>query len=152
MAFLRMTDVELAGKRVLVRQDLNVPVKDGRVTGDARIRAGLPTLRHALDAGARVMVMSHLGRPTEGRFEDAYSMAPVAARLGELLGDDRPAGARPDDHHLALGAKVAAVVGELGDPDVGVGRVGQHHGEVHATAPMAPATTALMGSRSARSR
>lgn len=87
---LRMQDVDLAGKRVLIREDLNVPIADGRVTSDARIRAALPTLRAALDAGAAVMVMSHLGRPTEGQPVPEYSLAPVAARLGELLNRDVP--------------------------------------------------------------
>jgi phosphoglycerate kinase len=81
-----MSDLDLAGKRVLIRQDLNVPVKDGRVSSDARIRAALPTLKQALDAGARVIVMSHLGRPSEGEYDEAFSMAPVAAHLGGLLG------------------------------------------------------------------
>ncbi len=79
-----MTDLDLAGKRVLIREDLNVPIKDGVVTSDARIRAALPTIRHALAAGAKVMVMSHLGRPTEGEYNQNYSMAPVAKRLGDL--------------------------------------------------------------------
>jgi phosphoglycerate kinase len=86
MKYLRMVDLDLKGKRVLIREDLNVPVQDGVVTSDARIRASLPTIRHALDAGARVLVMSHLGRPEEGMFDAALSLAPVAARLSELLG------------------------------------------------------------------
>jgi len=90
MSIVRMTDLDLAGKRVLIRQDLNVPVADGRVTSDQRILASLPTLRHALDAGAAVMVMSHLGRPSEGHFVESESLAPVARRLGELLGRDVP--------------------------------------------------------------
>ena len=85
-----MTDLDLAGKRVLIREDLNVPIKDGVVTSDARIRAALPTIRHALAAGAKVMVMSHLGRPTEGEYNQNYSMAPVAKRLGDLLGRTIP--------------------------------------------------------------
>ncbi|TVQ47108.1 MAG: phosphoglycerate kinase [Gammaproteobacteria bacterium] len=86
MAVLRMRDLELAGRRVLIRQDLNVPVRDGRVSSDARLLASLPTIREALEKGARVMLLSHLGRPVEGEFDEAYSLAPVAARLGELLG------------------------------------------------------------------
>ena len=86
MAVLRMTDLDLAGQRVLIRQDLNVPVKDGVVTSDQRIVASLPTLRAALQAGAAVMVMSHLGRPKEGSWSAEDSLAPVATRLGELLG------------------------------------------------------------------
>ncbi len=86
MTIVRMSDLDLAGKRVLIRQDLNVPVADGKVTSDLRITASLPTLKAALDAGAAVMVMSHLGRPKEGVWSEADSLAPVAARLGELLG------------------------------------------------------------------
>ncbi|QCO67176.1 phosphoglycerate kinase [Luteimonas yindakuii] len=85
MSILRMTDLDLTGKRVLVRQDLNVPIEDGRITSDQRIVASLPTLKHALDQGAAVMVMSHLGRPTEGSWSEADSLAPVAAHLGTLL-------------------------------------------------------------------
>lgn len=83
---LQMNKLDLAGKRVLIREDLNVPIADGRVTSTARIDAALPTLQQALAAGAAVMVMSHLGRPTEGRFEEKFSMAPVAACLSEKLG------------------------------------------------------------------
>ncbi|MGF1642918.1 MAG: phosphoglycerate kinase [Thiotrichales bacterium] len=86
MAFKRMTDLDLAGKRVLIREDLNVPVKAGKVTSDARIRASLPTIEHAMKAGAKVMLMSHLGRPTEGEFSAENSMQPVADHLAELLG------------------------------------------------------------------
>ena len=88
MNVLAMTDLDLAGRRVLVREDLNVPIKDGRVTSDARLRAALPTLRQAVRAGARVMVISHLGRPKEGDHDPALSLAPVAHRLGELLEQD----------------------------------------------------------------
>lgn len=84
--FIRMTDLDLAGKRVFIRADLNVPVKDGKVTSDARITASLPTIAHALKAGARVMVTSHLGRPTEGEFKPEDSLAPVAAVMSEKLG------------------------------------------------------------------
>ena len=80
-----MTDQALAGKRVLIREDLNVPIKDGVVTSDARIKAALPTIKLALQAGAKVILMSHLGRPTEGQYEDSYSMKPVAAYLSDLL-------------------------------------------------------------------
>jgi phosphoglycerate kinase len=86
MKLLRMADLDLAGKRVLIREDLNVPVQKGVVTSDARIRAALPTLHLALDAGARVMILSHLGRPDEGKFDPELSLAPVAAKLSELLG------------------------------------------------------------------
>ncbi|MGV6810375.1 MAG: phosphoglycerate kinase [bacterium] len=88
MAIIKMTDLDLAGKRVLIREDLNVPVKDGKVTSDARIRASLPTIKHAMEASAQVMLMSHLGRPTEGEPADEFSLAPVAAHLGGLLGKD----------------------------------------------------------------
>jgi phosphoglycerate kinase len=81
-----MTDLPLSGKRVLIRVDLNVPVKDGRVTSDARIRAAVPTIRQALDRGAAVILMSHLGRPQEGVYDPAQSLKPVAQRLRELLG------------------------------------------------------------------
>lgn len=87
---LSMTNLDLAGKRVLIREDLNVPLKDGVVSSDARIRAALPTLKAALDAGAAVIVMSHLGRPTEGQFEQQYAMQPVADHLGKLLGMNVP--------------------------------------------------------------
>ena len=90
MKVLRMSDLKLAGKRVLIREDLNVPVKDGVVSSDARIRAALPTLRLAAQQGARVIVMSHLGRPEEGKFEPQFSLAPVAAKLSELLGRSVP--------------------------------------------------------------
>ena len=85
MNVLKMTDQDLAAKRVLIREDLNVPVKEGVVTSDARIRAALPTIKTGVDAGARVMLMSHLGRPKEGEFESTYSLAPVAEHLGTLL-------------------------------------------------------------------
>jgi len=90
MSIPRMTDLDLSGKRVLIRQDLNVPVADGKVTSDQRITASIPTLKAALDAGAAVMVMSHLGRPTEGEWSKADSLAPVAARLSELMGREIP--------------------------------------------------------------
>ena len=87
-AVLKMTDLDLAGKRVLIRQDLNVPVKDGVVTSDVRILASLPTVEKALAAGAKVMVMSHRGRPTEGEYNDEFSMAPIAAHMSKLLNRD----------------------------------------------------------------
>jgi phosphoglycerate kinase len=90
MSIVRMTDLDLTGKRVLIRQDLNVPVADGRVTSDQRITASIPTLRLALEKGAAVMVTSHLGRPKEGTWSEADSLAPVAARLSELLGFEVP--------------------------------------------------------------
>ena len=90
MTISRMSDLDLAGKKVLIRQDLNVPVADGRVTSDLRITASLPTLKLALEKGAAVMVTSHLGRPQEGVWSAADSLAPVATRLSELLGFDVP--------------------------------------------------------------
>ena len=86
MSVIKMIDLDLAGKRVLIRQDLNVPLKNGAVSDDTRIRASLPTIQKALEGGAKVMIMSHLGRPTEGEYADEYSLAPVAAYIGELLG------------------------------------------------------------------
>ncbi len=83
-----MKDLDLRGKRVLIREDLNVPVKDGQVSSDARIRAALPTIEAARAAGAKVILMSHLGRPVEGEFDPQFSMAPVAAHLSGLLGAD----------------------------------------------------------------
>ena len=85
MNVLKMTDQDLASKRVLIREDLNVPIKAGLVASDARIRAALPTIRIGVEAGAKVMLMSHLGRPTEGEFESVYSLAPVAEHLSTLL-------------------------------------------------------------------
>ncbi|WP_058554012.1 phosphoglycerate kinase [Thiohalocapsa sp. ML1] len=86
MSFIKLTDLDLAGKRVLIRSDLNVPVKNGKVTSDARITASMPTFEHCLAAGAKVMVMSHLGRPTEGEYSEADSLAPVAADLSAKMG------------------------------------------------------------------
>ena len=85
MSIVKMTDLDLAGKRVLIRQDLNVPIKDGKVTSDARIKASLPTIKQALKAGAKVMVMSHLGRPSEGQFEAEFSLQPVVDYLAQVL-------------------------------------------------------------------
>lgn len=88
MSVLKMTDLDLAGKRVLIRQDLNVPVKDGKVTSDKRIRASLPTIEHCVKAGAKVMIMSHLGRPTEGEPADEFSLQAVAEHMSGLLGSE----------------------------------------------------------------
>ncbi|NIV17057.1 MAG: phosphoglycerate kinase [Woeseiaceae bacterium] len=90
MSVIRMLDLELSGKRVLIREDLNVPVADGVVTSDARIRAALPTIEAALAANAAVIVMSHLGRPAEGQPEDRFSLRPVAEHLAGLLGREVP--------------------------------------------------------------
>ncbi|GHB31926.1 phosphoglycerate kinase [Salinicola rhizosphaerae] len=107
MTVRKMTDLDLSGKRVLIREDLNVPVKGGKVTSDARIRASLPTIQAALDAGASVMLMSHLGRPTEGEPADEFTLAPVAAHLSELLG--KPVRLEKD----YLGGEVEIDAGEI---------------------------------------
>lgn len=89
MSVIKMSDLDLAGKRVLIRQDLNVPLDEqGNVTSDQRIRASLSTVQEALNKGAKVMIMSHLGRPTEGEYEEKYSLAPVATHMSKLLGQD----------------------------------------------------------------
>lgn len=88
MAFARMTDLDLAGKRVLIREDLNVPIDDGRITSTQRLDAALPTLRAAREAGAAVLVMAHLGRPKEGEFDESQSLKPVAKWLSEQLDTD----------------------------------------------------------------
>jgi phosphoglycerate kinase len=90
MKVLKMADLDLAGKRVLIREDLNVPVEAGKVTSDARIRAALPTLELALKKGAKVFICSHLGRPEEGVYAEEFSLAPVAQRLSDLLGKRVP--------------------------------------------------------------
>jgi phosphoglycerate kinase len=102
---LQMTDLDLAGKRVLIREDLNVPLKDAQITSAARIRAALPTLRMAMDSGARVIVMSHLGRPVEGEPSDQYSLGPVVDYLAAELG-------KPISLHTALD-DVEVAPGEL---------------------------------------
>ena len=86
MTILNMVDQDLAGKRILIREDLNVPINDGQVTSDARIRAAIPTIQFAIDAGASVLLLSHLGRPNEGEFEQRFSLEPVAGHLSSLLG------------------------------------------------------------------
>ena len=86
MKIIKMSNLDMSGKRVLIREDLNVPIKDGVVTSDARIRAAIPTIQAALAAKAHVLVMSHLGRPEEGKFSEEFSLAPVAKRLTQLLG------------------------------------------------------------------
>ena len=85
MSVIKMADLDLAGKRVLIREDLNVPIKDGKVSSDARLRAALPSIKLALEKGAKVMIMSHLGRPTEGEYDQAYSLAPVVDYLNDAL-------------------------------------------------------------------
>ena len=118
MSILRMADLDLAGKRVLIREDLNVPVKDGVITSEQRITAALPTIRLALEKGAAVMVTSHLGRPKEGTWTAEDSLAPVAARLGELLGREVP---------------LVKVVTTIGKPGVAVAAITRRpHGYVVA--------------------
>ena len=90
MSIVRMTDLDLSGKRVLIRQDLNVPIENGQISSEQRITASLPTLKQALEQGAAVMVTSHLGRPKEGEWSEENSLQPVARRLSELLGRDVP--------------------------------------------------------------
>lgn len=90
MAFIKMTDLDLKGKRVLIRSDLNVPVKEGKVTSDARITASMATIEHALNAGAKVMVTSHLGRPTEGEWSEEVSLQPIADNIAARLGKPVP--------------------------------------------------------------
>ena len=85
MNVIKMTDLELAGKRVLIREDLNVPIRDGKIASDARLRAALPTIKHALDAGAAVMLVSHLGRPQEGQYHEQFSLHPVVGWLQQYL-------------------------------------------------------------------
>jgi phosphoglycerate kinase len=90
MSIRRMSDLDLKGQRVLIREDLNVPIDNGRITSETRIAAAIPTMKLALEKGAAVMVTSHLGRPKEGQWTEEDSLAPVAKRVGELLGRDVP--------------------------------------------------------------
>jgi phosphoglycerate kinase len=108
MPIIKMSDLKLKGKRVLIREDLNVPIKNGEITSDIRIRAALPTIKEALKAGAQVIIASHLGRPTEGVFDEQYSLAPVAAHLSKLLKKEVPLishwvnGFKLGDHPIVL--------------------------------------------------
>ncbi len=124
MSVIKMTDLDLKGKRVLIREDLNVPVKDGKVTSDARIQAALPTIKLALEQGAKVMVMSHLGRPEEGVFSEEDSMQPVASHLAQLLGAEVPllqdyleGGFEVQEGELVLFENVRFNVGEKKDAE-----------------------------------
>lgn len=118
-----MRDLDLRGKRVLIREDLNVPVKDGRISSDARIRAAMPTIEAAVKAGARVIVMSHLGRPVEGEFDAQFSLAPVAEHIAGLLGksvtlvDDWRSGVELADGDVALLENVRFNLGEKKDDE-----------------------------------
>jgi len=118
-----MRDLDLQGKRVLIREDLNVPLKDGRVSSDARIRAALPTIRAAMAAGARVILMSHLGRPVEGEYDQQFSMAPVADHLSSLLAQpvrlvtDWRAGIELADGEIAMLENVRFNPGEKKDDE-----------------------------------
>ncbi|RKZ33777.1 MAG: phosphoglycerate kinase, partial [Gammaproteobacteria bacterium] len=123
MSVLQMSDLNLSGKRVLIREDLNVPLKDGQVANDARIRAVLPTIEQALAAGARVMLLSHLDRPEEGVFDAQFSLAPVAEHLGKLLGkpvtlaQDWLDGVAQEDGGITLCENVRFNVGEKANDD-----------------------------------
>lgn len=123
MSIIKMTDLDLAGKRVLIREDLNVPVKDGKVTSDARLKAALPTIEFALKAGAKVIVMSHLGRPTEGTYEEEFSLAPVVNYLSDALSNkvrlekDYLNGVEVADGELVVLENVRFNVGEKKDDE-----------------------------------
>ncbi len=123
MTIIKMTDLDLSGKRVLIREDLNVPVKDGKVSSDTRIRASLPTIEHARQAGAKVMLMTHLGRPKEGQYDQAFSLAPVAEHLSGLLGapvrliNDWLHGIEVADGEVVLCENVRFNEGEKADDD-----------------------------------
>lgn len=123
MTINRMQELDLAGKRVLIREDLNVPVKNGQVSSDARLRAALPTLKQALQSGAKVIVMSHLGRPTEGEYDEQFSLQPVADYLARLLNCEVPLvrewrqGVELENGQIALLENVRFNVGEKKDAD-----------------------------------
>ncbi len=124
MSILKMSDLDLAGKRVLIREDLNVPVKAGKVTSDARIKACLPTIELALKKGAKVMLMSHLGRPVEGEYDEQFSLAPVANHLAGLIDKSVPliqdwleTPVNLEDNDLVLLENVRFNVGEKKDND-----------------------------------
>ena len=107
MSVIKMTDLDLAGKRVLIRADLNVPVKDGKVASDKRITATMPTIKYALEHGAKVMVTSHLGRPTEGEYDEAFSLKPVVDYLQNKL--DVPV-RLVKDYLVPFGIKLVAAI------------------------------------------
>ncbi len=123
MTILRMTDLDLAGKRLLIRQDLNVPISCGRISSDARLRASLPTLKLALERGASVIVISHLGRPKAGKFEPQHSLTPVAGWLSEHLGCTVPIisnwidGVTLEPGQIVLGENTRFLKGEKEDDE-----------------------------------
>lgn len=127
MAILKMSDLKLKGKRVLIREDLNVPLKHNQITSDIRIRSAIPTIKQALKAGAKVMIMSHLGRPNEGSFDEQFSMAPIAQRLSELLKMEVPLihkwvnGFNMGDHSVVLLENVRFNNGEI-DNEIGLSK------------------------------
>ena len=158
-----MMDLPLAGRRVLIREDLNVPIRDGAVASDARLTAALPTIEYALQQGARVILMSHLGRPEEGRFDAAFSLRPVARRLGELLHrpvalvDSWTQGVEVEPGHAALLENVRFERGEKADdPDLAArmaalcdifvmdafGSAHRAHASTHGVARLAPVSCA----------
>ena len=108
MNFLRMSELSLVGKVVLIREDLNVPIKDGKVMSDARLQASLPTIEMALEKGAAVLVCSHLGRPTEGKPEEKYSLSPVADYLTDKLGSQISTPVRLNHDYLTQGTSIKA--------------------------------------------
>lgn len=118
MSVIKMTELDLANQRVLIREDLNVPIKDGQITSDARLKAALPTIKLALEKGAKVMVMSHLGRPVEGEYDAQFSMQPVAEYLQDALGTpvrliaDYLNGVEQQDNEVLLFENVRFNVGE----------------------------------------
>ncbi|MBL6749835.1 MAG: phosphoglycerate kinase [Nevskia sp.] len=123
MNILRMSDLDLKGKRLLIRQDLNVPLHDGKITSDARLRASLPTLQLALAKGASALVVSHLGRPKAGQFDPQFSLAPVAAWFAEKLGRPVPlvsdwlGGAKLEPGQIAIGENTRFLKGEKDDDE-----------------------------------
>jgi phosphoglycerate kinase len=120
---IKIYDLDLSDKRVLIREDYNVPIKDGQVEDDTRIRASLPTLQQINNAGAKIIIVSHLGRPNEGEYDDRFSLAPVAACLSGLLGQDVPLiknwinGVEFEDHDIVLCENVRFEKGEKANDD-----------------------------------
>ncbi len=126
MAFLKLTDQDVSGKRVLIRADMNVPLKDGNISDDTRIRASLASIQYCLDKGASVIVMTHLGRPTEGEFHPEDDVAPVAAHLGKLLGKEV---AVLNDWHETQPALKAGEVAMLQNVRINLGE-GKNHADL----------------------